>query len=128
LCLSDLVFGRLLVSNTLPIKAVRTVNSELQQAASSTQNILCRLIRQMADGTETVDSKNFYIVASAPNEPSLQVKISGPYLTKQAAQADLSAAIVEAKDIDPSAANYDYSIDKVESRKPGVIQHMASHA
>ena len=79
-------------------------------------------------GTETVDSKNFYIVASAPNEPSLQVKISGPYLTKQAAQADLSAAIVEAKDIDPSAANYDYSIDKVESRKPGVIQHMASHA
>ena len=67
----------------------------------------------MAGGTETVDSKNFYIVASAPNEPSLQVKISGPYLTKQAAQADLSAAIVEAKDIDPSAANYDYSIDKV---------------
>jgi hypothetical protein len=67
-----------------------------------------------------VDSKNFYIVATAPNEPSLQVK--------QAAQADLSAAIDEAKDIDPSAANYDYSIDKVESRKPGVIQHMASHA
>jgi hypothetical protein len=75
-----------------------------------------------------VHSKNFYIVATAPNEPSLQVKISGPYLTEQAAQADLSAAIVEAKDIDPSAANYDYSISKLESRKPGVIQHMGSHA
>ncbi|MEX0963313.1 MAG: hypothetical protein WDZ52_04610 [Pseudohongiellaceae bacterium] len=74
-----------------------------------------------------MDSKNFYIVATAPNEPSLQVKISGPYLTEQAAQADLSAAIDEAKDIDPCAANYNYSIDKVESRKPGVIQHMASH-
>jgi hypothetical protein len=117
-----------LVFNTLPIQAVYSVNPELQQAASSTQSVLCRLICQMADGTETVDSKNFYIVASAPNEPSLRVKISGPYLTKQAAQADLSAAIVEAKDIDPSAANYDYSIDKLESRKPGVIQHMASHA
>ncbi len=75
-----------------------------------------------------MDSKNFYIVATAPNEPTLQVKISGPYLTEQAAQADLSAAIDEAKDIDPSAATYNYSIDKVESRKPGVIQHMASHA
>ena len=117
-----------MVFNTLPIKAVHSVKSKVQQAASSTQNILCRLTCQMAGGTETVDSKNFYIVASAPNEPSLQVKISGPYLTKQAAQADLSAAIVEAKDIDPSAANYDYSIDKVESRKPGVIQHMASNA
>ena len=117
-----------MVFNTQPIDAVCSVKPQLQQAASSTQNILCRLICQMAGGTETVDSKNFYIVASAPNEPSLQVKISGPYLTKQAAQADLSAAIVEAKDIDPSAANYDYSIDKVESRKPGVIQHMASHA
>lgn len=75
-----------------------------------------------------MDSKNFYIVASAPNEPSLQVKISGPYLTKQAAQADLSAAIAEAKNIDPGAANYDYKISKVESRKPGVLQHIASHA
>ena len=75
-----------------------------------------------------MNSKNFYIVASAPNEPSLQVKISGPYLTKQAAQADMSAAIAEAKDIDPNAADYDYSINKVESRKPGVIQHIASHA
>lgn len=75
-----------------------------------------------------VNAKNFYIVATAPNEPSLQVKISGPYLTKQAAQADLAAAIDEAMDIDPSAKNYEYSIDKVESRKPGVIQHMAAHA
>lgn len=73
-------------------------------------------------------SKNFYIVATAPNEPSLQVKLSGPYLTQQAAQADLSAAIDEALDIDPSAKNYNYSISKVESCKPGVIQHMASHA
>ena len=72
--------------------------------------------------------KNFYIVATAPNEPSLQVKISGPYLTEQAAQADLAAAIDEAMDIDPSAKNYKYSISHVESHKPGVIQHMAAHA
>jgi hypothetical protein len=74
-----------------------------------------------------VNSKNFYIVASAPNEPTLQVKISGPYLTEQAAQADLAAAIDEAMDIDPSAKAYSYSISHVESRKPGVIQHMAAH-
>lgn len=78
--------------------------------------------------TVTVNAKNFYIVATAPNEPSLQVKISGPYLTRQAAQADLFAAIDEAMDIDPSAKQYDYSITRVESRKPGVIQHMAAHA
>lgn len=75
-----------------------------------------------------VNAKNFYIVATAPNEPSLQVKISGPYLTKQAAQADLAAAINEAMELDPCAKNYKYSICKVESRKPGVIQHMAAHA
>lgn len=75
-----------------------------------------------------MNSKNFYIVATAPNEPSLQVKISGPYLTRKAAQADLEAAIDEAMDIDPSAKNYKYSISRVESRKPGVIQHMAAHA
>jgi hypothetical protein len=75
-----------------------------------------------------LNAKNFYIVASAPNEPSLQVKISGPYLTQQAAQADLAAAIDEAMDIDPSAKNYTYTISYVESRKPGVIQHMAAHA
>ncbi len=75
-----------------------------------------------------MNAKNFYIVASAPNEPSLQVKISGPYLTKQAAQADLAAAIDEAMDIDPSAKNYTYTISYLESRKPGVIQHMAAHA
>jgi hypothetical protein len=74
-----------------------------------------------------VNTKNFYIVATAPNEPSLQVKISGPYLTKQAAQADLAAAIDEAINIDPSAKDYAYCISKVESRKPGVIQHMAAH-
>lgn len=75
-----------------------------------------------------MNAKNFYIVATAPNEPSLQVKISGPYLTEQAAKADLEAAITEAMDIDPSARDYKYSISKVESRKPGVIQHMAAHA
>lgn len=78
--------------------------------------------------TSEVNAKNFYIVATAPNEPSLQVKISGPYLTRQAAQADLAAAINEAMEIDPCAKNYKYSISKVESRKPGVIQHMAAHA
>ena len=66
-----------------------------------------------------MNTKNFYIVATAPNEPSLQVKISGPYLTKQAAQADLAAAIDEAMDIDPTAKDYSYSISRVESRKPG---------
>ncbi|MEQ8954151.1 MAG: hypothetical protein RL120_08455 [Gammaproteobacteria bacterium] len=75
-----------------------------------------------------MNAKNFYIVATAPNEPSLQLKISGPYLTRKAAQADLVAAINEAVDIDPCAKNYEYTISRVESRKPGVIQHMAAHA
>ena len=75
-----------------------------------------------------VNEKNFYIIATAPNEPTLQVKISGPYLTEQAAMADLTAAIDEALGIDPSAKDYKYSISYVESRKPGVIQHMAAHA
>lgn len=75
-----------------------------------------------------MNEKNFYIVATAPNEPSLQVKISGPYLTQKAAQADLSAAIDEAMEIDSSAKDYKYTISHVESRKPGVIQHIAAHA
>ncbi len=75
-----------------------------------------------------MNAANYYIVATAPNDPSLQVKISGPYLTRQAAAADLEAAIDEAMDIDPSAGSYDYSISRLESRKPGVIQHMASHS
>jgi hypothetical protein len=75
-----------------------------------------------------VNAKNFYIVASAPQDETLQVRISGPYLTRQAAQADLRAAIDEALDIDPTASRYEYKISKVESRKPGVIQHMAAHA
>ncbi|MCY4358299.1 MAG: hypothetical protein OXD01_12355 [Gammaproteobacteria bacterium] len=74
-----------------------------------------------------MNEKNFYIVATAPDEPSLQVKISGPYLTEQAAEADLNAAIDEAKDIDPAACGYRYSITQVKGCKPGVIQHMASH-
>ncbi|GIT23212.1 MAG: hypothetical protein CM1200mP40_28940 [Gammaproteobacteria bacterium] len=81
----------------------------------------------MAGGKKEVNAKNFYIVATAPNEPTLQVKISGPYLTEQAAQADLAAAIDGAMDIDPSAKTYNYSISHLESHKPGVIQHMAAH-
>ena len=77
---------------------------------------------------EAVNAENYYIVATAPNDPALQVKISGPYLTSQAARADLKAAINEAMDIDPCARSYDYSISRLESRKPGVIQHMASHS
>ena len=76
----------------------------------------------------SVNAENYYIVATAQNDPSLQVKISGPYLTCQAARADLEAAIDEAMDIDPCAKSYDYSISRLESRKPGVIQHMASHS
>ncbi len=75
-----------------------------------------------------MNAENYYIVATAPNDPSLQVKISGPYLTRQAAKADLAAAIDEAMDIDPCAKRYNYSISKLESRKPGVIQHMGSHS
>lgn len=75
-----------------------------------------------------MNAENYYIVATVPNDPALQVKISGPYLTRQAAKADLEAAIDEAMDIDPSARSYNYSISKLESRKPGVIQHMASHS
>ena len=72
------------------------------------------------------NSKSFYIIATAPNEPSLQVNISGPYLTKQDAEADLADAISEAMDLDPSAKNYKYSISLVEGHKPGLIQHMVS--
>ena len=75
-----------------------------------------------------MNAENFYIIATSPEEPTLQVNISGPYLTRKAAQADLSAAIDEAMVIDPSAKHYVYSISKIECRKPGVIQHMASHA
>ena len=74
-----------------------------------------------------MNTENFYIVATAPNDPSLQVRVSGPYLTEQAAHADLEAAMIEAATIDPSAKKYNYTISKVESRKPGVIQHMAAH-
>lgn len=72
-------------------------------------------------------AENFYIIATSPIEPSLKVNISGPYLTQQAAQADLAAAIDEAANIDPSARDYTYSVCKIHCRKPGVIQHMASH-
>jgi len=72
-----------------------------------------------------MNAENFYIIATSPSEPSLRVNISGPYLTRQAAQADLSAAIDEAIVLDPSAKDYRYIISKIECHKPGVIQHMA---
>jgi hypothetical protein len=75
-----------------------------------------------------MNSENFYIVATDPDTPTLQVNISGPYLTQKAAQADLQAAIDEAAELDPCARNYHYSICKLSCHKPGVIQHMACHA
>jgi len=74
-----------------------------------------------------VNTKNFYIIATASSDPSLEVKISGPYLTQQAAEADLTAAINEAIALDPSAKSYEYSISQIKSQKPGVIQHMAAN-
>ena len=75
-----------------------------------------------------MNSKNYYIVAKSPDDPSLQVKISGPYLTKKAAVADLTEAINEAKAIDYSAKSYNYEISYLESQKPSILQHMASSA
>ena len=74
-----------------------------------------------------MNAENFYIIATAPNEPTLQVNISGPYLTQGAAEADLEAAIAEAIELDPAAKDYDYCISRIASQKPGVIQHMACH-
>ncbi len=76
----------------------------------------------------SMNSENFYIVAVDPEDPALTVNISGPYLTLNAAQADLEAAIGEACDIDPCAKSYAYKICKLCSQKPGVIQHMACNA
>lgn len=72
--------------------------------------------------------ENFYIVAVDPEEPTLKVNISGPYLTRKAAQADMDAAIGEACGMDPCARGYEYQICKLASQKPGVIQHMACNA
>jgi len=72
-----------------------------------------------------MNAENFYIIATAPDEPSLKVNISGPYLTEQAARADLKAVIGEAVEIDPSAKKYKFQISKIPCKKPGVIQHMA---
>ena len=66
--------------------------------------------KRYTGGGALVNSKNFYIIAAAPNEPSLQVNISGPYSTKLAAEADLADAISKAMNLDPSAKNYKYSI------------------
>ena len=68
-----------------------------------------------------MNAENFYIVATAPNDPSLQVRISGPYLTEQAAHADLEAAMVTAADIDPSATKYEYTISNIHGWENGTI-------
>lgn len=75
-----------------------------------------------------MNDKNFYIVATDPHDSALQVNISGPYLTRRAAQADLEAAIDEAAELDPCARSYHYEVCKLACQKPGVIQHMASNA
>lgn len=75
-----------------------------------------------------MNQENFYIVATDPHDCSLQVNISGPYLTREAAQADLQAAIEEAVELDPCARDYRYQVCKLSCRKPGVIQHMACHS
>ena len=73
-----------------------------------------------------MNSKNYYIVAKSPDDPNLQVKISGPYLTQKAAVADLTEAINGAKALDSSAKSYNYEISYLESQKPGILQHMAA--
>ena len=72
-----------------------------------------------------MNSKNYYIVAKSPDDPNLQVKISGPYLTQKAAVADLTEAINEAKALDSTAKAYNYEISYLESQKPGILQHIA---
>jgi len=74
-----------------------------------------------------MNAENFYIIATAPDEPTLRVNISGPYLTERAAEADMEAAIAEAIELDPAAGDYDYSVSRIACHKPGVIQHMACH-
>ena len=111
----------LLVFNNRPIQPLKNSLPSANCPAS------CAILKSAGSWSQVVNAKNFYIVATAPNDPSLQVRISGPYLTEQAALADLEAAIAEAADIDPSATRYKYTISKVESRLPGVIQHMAAH-
>ena len=64
----------------------------------------------------SVNSKNYYIVAKSPDDPSLQVKISGPYLTQKAAVADLTEAINGAKALDSSAKAYNYEISYLSER------------
>ena len=75
-----------------------------------------------------MNSKNYYIIAKSPDDPSLRVKISGPYLTQKAAVADLAEAISHAKSLDSSAKTYDYEIAYLESKNPGILQHMAASA
>jgi hypothetical protein len=71
--------------------------------------------------------RNFYIIASASNDPDLRVEISGPYTTQQGAEADLASAVKRAKALDPCAREFQYSICLLESDKPGIIQHMAEN-
>lgn len=75
-----------------------------------------------------MSAENFYIVATDPDDATLKVNISGPYLTQNAAQADLEAAIDEATELDPCARSYRFCVCKLDCQKPGVIQHMACHA
>ena len=117
------MFIRLLVFNTRPIQPLRAA----RHLRIAHPVVRPRIPLSAGSWFSVVNAENFYIVATAPNDPSLQVRISGPYLTEQAAHADLEAAMVEAADIDPSATKYNYTISKVESRQPGVIQHMAAH-
>ena len=112
------MFIRLLVFNTRPIQPLR---------AARHLRIVHPVVRPRIPSSagswfSVVNAENFYIVATAPNDPSLQVRISGPYLTEQAAHADLEAAMVEAADIDPSATKYNYTISKVESRQPSTLE------
>ena len=71
-----------------------------------------------------MNSKNYYIIAKAPDDPSLEVKVSGPYLTRSDAQADWEEAINGALSIDSSAKSYQYEISYIESQKLGILQHM----
>ena len=75
-----------------------------------------------------MNSKNYYIVAKAPDDPSLEVKVSGPYPTHDAAQADFTEAISGALSIDSSAKRFQYEILYIESQKPGILQHMAANS
>ena len=76
---------------------------------------------------EKMKTKNFYIIASASNDPALRVEISGPYRTQQSAEEDLTSAVKSAKALDPCAKDFQYTVCQLDSDKPGIIQHMAEN-